>query len=325
MATSASMVMLFASLGALRLFGQGLITHTAMTSISRYFVADRGKALSITSLGHAAGEALLPLTAVALMAIIGWRYTFVLYGTILGALVSLAVSFHVRDMKTFRRPISGQSAFAGPASGKFIGRMPAFWAFMPSMIAVPFALTALIFHQGLLASGFDLPLTAFAAGFAFFALMQVPGSMLGGRWTDQTSARFLMSWHVVPVMAGIAVLALAGAVWSAIVFLALAGFSSGWSNVLRSAIIAEMVPAESIGGARSIATSAMVLSTAVGPALFGFLYAQGFDAAGLLWAAFLALGVAGVTSWLANRLFPARKREGDSSLCAEKKYRNEEG
>jgi MFS family permease len=203
MAASRSMAMVFASLIALRLFGQGLMTHAAMTAISRYFVKDRGKALSIASLGHAAGEALLPLTALAMVAAIGWRYTFVLYGSLLGVAVSIAASLYVRSTKSFRRPVPSRSTFAGGGSTTAIWRMPAFWAFVPSMVAVPFALTALIFHQGLLANGFNLPLTAFAIGFIFFALMQIPGAMLGGRWTDQTSARFLMSWHLLPAMAGI--------------------------------------------------------------------------------------------------------------------------
>ena len=323
MATSASMVMVFTSLVALRLFGQGLLTHTAMTAISRYFAADRGKALSITSLGHAAGEALLPLTALAMVAAIGWRYTLVLYGTMLGLLVSLSASLYVRNMKSFRRAVPKHAAVAGRDSATSIWHMPAFWAFVPSMVAVPFALTALIFHQGLLASGFNLSLTAFATGFVFFALMQIPGAVLGGRWTDQTSARFLMPWHIVPAMAGILIFAMAGTTWATIVYLAFAGFSSGWSNVLRSAIIAEMVLAESIGAARSIATSFMVLSTAAGPALFGFLYSQGIDASGLLWAAFLALGIAGIAALAGYRLLSDRGTERAPSPCVEEGHRNE--
>ncbi|MCC5919989.1 MAG: MFS transporter [Cyclobacteriaceae bacterium] len=39
----------------LRFFGQGLMTHTSITSMIKYFDQDRGKALSIAALGHPLG------------------------------------------------------------------------------------------------------------------------------------------------------------------------------------------------------------------------------------------------------------------------------
>ncbi|MFN3389870.1 MAG: MFS transporter [Allosphingosinicella sp.] len=56
------------------------MSHTAMTASARYFEKDRGKALALANLGHAAGEALLPLAAVFLIALIGWRYSFLASG-----------------------------------------------------------------------------------------------------------------------------------------------------------------------------------------------------------------------------------------------------
>jgi MFS family permease len=309
MAASIGPVTLFASLAALRLFGQGLMTHTAMTATSRYFVADRGKALSLTGLGHAAGEALLPLAAVTLIAMIGWRFSFALSGLVLGVLVSITAAYQVRQMMRFRRP--GNEA--GPrmrsaAAGVPIWRLPAFWALMPIMIAAPFTLTALIFHQGLIAAGSGLPLTVFAASFVVFALMQVPGSILGGRWIDQVSARMLLPWHLLPAMAGIALLALAGTAWSVVGYLALSGFANGSGAILRSAVIAEMVPTASIGAARSIASSAMVLSTAAGPAVFGLLYGLGLSTQALLWTAFGVFGIASMLAAMANQLFPTQEK-----------------
>ena len=52
----------------LRLFGQGLMTHTAITATVRRFGANRGKAVGIVSLGQPLAEGVLPLLAVALMA-----------------------------------------------------------------------------------------------------------------------------------------------------------------------------------------------------------------------------------------------------------------
>ena len=70
-----SVVMLGVAIFALRLSGQGLMSHTSMTAMARYFEQDRGKAISIANLGFPAGQALFPVIGVALAAAIGWRNT----------------------------------------------------------------------------------------------------------------------------------------------------------------------------------------------------------------------------------------------------------
>ena len=51
-----SVYVLFIALFGLRLSGQGLMSHISSTVTAKYFDADRGKALGITSLGHPAGQ-----------------------------------------------------------------------------------------------------------------------------------------------------------------------------------------------------------------------------------------------------------------------------
>ncbi len=57
----------------LRFTGQGMTSHIAVVAMGRWFIATRGKALSVATLGFAVGEALLPLIFVALMVIYDWR------------------------------------------------------------------------------------------------------------------------------------------------------------------------------------------------------------------------------------------------------------
>ena len=56
--------LLFAGIFLLRLSGQGLMSHTATTSISRYFERSRGRALSATWLGLSTAEFIMPVTIV---------------------------------------------------------------------------------------------------------------------------------------------------------------------------------------------------------------------------------------------------------------------
>ena len=68
-----SIYLLFVGIFFLRLSGQGLMSHTATTSISRYFDLNRGKALSVTWLGLSAAEFIFPITIVFFLSIYPWQ------------------------------------------------------------------------------------------------------------------------------------------------------------------------------------------------------------------------------------------------------------
>ena len=70
MSQVSSVVMLGLAIFTLRLFGQGLMSHTAVTSMARYFHERRGLAIGLASTGHAIGEAMFPYMAVILIAVI---------------------------------------------------------------------------------------------------------------------------------------------------------------------------------------------------------------------------------------------------------------
>jgi hypothetical protein len=120
----------------LRLLGQGMMSHTALTAMARWFVATRGRAVSIAGLGVAAGEALLPLGFVALLGVFDWRYLWV---GVAVALVALAPLLW-RLLKLERTP---QSFAAEGGSSGMDGRMWTrgemlrhwlFWAMLPAML-----------------------------------------------------------------------------------------------------------------------------------------------------------------------------------------------
>jgi sugar phosphate permease len=64
------------ALFGLRFCGQGMFPQIALTAIGRWFRARRGRAVSIVQLGHPLGEAVLPLTVLAISAVIGWQMTW---------------------------------------------------------------------------------------------------------------------------------------------------------------------------------------------------------------------------------------------------------
>ena len=72
-ATAWDVVVLGIAIFGLRLFGQGLVSHAGMTAIGRSFEAERGRVISIASLGYNFGEAVLPRLVVAALLIMDWR------------------------------------------------------------------------------------------------------------------------------------------------------------------------------------------------------------------------------------------------------------
>jgi MFS family permease len=90
MALAPSTILLALALFGLRLSGQGMLSHAAVTGMARAFQRSRGKAIALAALGHPAGEALLPIGAVGAVALLGWRGVWLgAAALLLAALLSL--------------------------------------------------------------------------------------------------------------------------------------------------------------------------------------------------------------------------------------------
>ena len=68
-----SLPILIIAIFMLRLLGQGMMTHIALTTTGRWFVAARGRAVSLVVLGHQGGEATLPLAFAFIMIAFGYN------------------------------------------------------------------------------------------------------------------------------------------------------------------------------------------------------------------------------------------------------------
>ena len=68
-----SVAILFVAIFLMRFSGQGMMSHTATTTISRYFTKSRGKALSTGWFGLSTAEFILPVLIVYLLTITSWQ------------------------------------------------------------------------------------------------------------------------------------------------------------------------------------------------------------------------------------------------------------
>jgi MFS family permease len=127
----------------LRIAGQGLLTHTAMTATARRFGPDRGKALALVALGFALGEAVLPPIAVGLLPQIGWRG---LWWCATGTLL-IGTWLALRLLPRSESTAPSRMAAHAEARPQSLWRDHRLWLVMPAILAPSFVVTGFFFHQ----------------------------------------------------------------------------------------------------------------------------------------------------------------------------------
>lgn len=253
----------------LRLSGQGLMSHTAMTATVRCFPQDKGKALGLAALGFAAGEALLPPAVVALDGAFGWRGVWwVAAGTVLAGM-AIALALVPRAPQRGGTP---PAVGASPPKPARLWRDRRMWRVLPAVLAPPFVVTGFFFHQVRLAEEMGWSLGVVAGAFAGFAVMRA-GAMLGiGPVMDRIGAAPLLPFFLLPLMLAMGMI-LAGGLGSAMAvgYLLIAGLTSGVSTSLATALWADFFGLERLGAVRAAVAAAAVVASALAPAIFGVL------------------------------------------------------
>lgn len=304
MASVTGPVSLFAAFLMLRLFGQGLMSHTGLTSVARYFAEARGRALSLVVMGFPLSEAVFPPLAVALIGMIGWRATYL--GTALFILlVALpALLWLAAGRPGFTRPPAQAAGAARPSAwdgARIVMRTAYFWLVMPLLIYMPLTATALIFYIQPLGAAKGWSPELIAASFTGFAAGHAAAILVGGNLVDRFTARDVLAATGLPMVLGIVLLGLFDAPLAAFVFMGLIGASTGLAHTVVSAMWAEVYGIERLGTIRSFSVMLMVAGTAVGPAAVGPMIDAGWPV-DLIAGLFAGLGTLATLLALTARL-----------------------
>ncbi|MBU2885035.1 MFS transporter [Gilvimarinus agarilyticus] len=273
----------FVLLGAfylLRLCGQGLLPHTAQTTMARYFDADRGKALSVSASAVPIGEVVLPLLAVALISSIGWRGSWFVFALSIPLLYLPISLWLLRRSPQLQHDLPPQSAHTkAKAKGRrdMLGDYR-FWLALPTVLAPPFLLTAIFIQQGFILQEKNWDPIWLASCFIVFGAMHWLASLLAGVLIDQFSARKLLPFILAPLILALLSLAYLDGYWVAPLFMGLLGVTIGTSSPVNGALWAEVYGTTKLGSIRSLMTALMVLSTAASPILFGAIIDMGASA-----------------------------------------------
>ena len=273
---------LFLGIYGLRLFGQGLSTHAAQTTMSRYFITMRGKALSLTSLGITAGEAILPITMTAVIAAFGWRAGWVgislFIAVVLPAIIIIALRkdpAHYGEVRYRDKAANGDIEPGSNWRRSKVLRDPRFFLFLPGVVISPFLITGLFLYQTQLAGYKGWEIEILASAFIAFALAKSSFSLIAGTLVDRFTACRLFPFFLLPLMSGLLLLSLSDHFLIPFAYLFLAGITEGFGMNVKTAIYAELYGTANLGAIRSMMTMFMVISSAVSPILFGYLIDTG--------------------------------------------------
>jgi MFS family permease len=277
--------------------------------MARGFTRNRGKAIALATLGHPTGEALLPFIAVVAAAGLGWRNLWIGAAALL--VLALALMFGLLRRGGAAQPVAAGGSFGRAGDGSYsrsaVLRDRRFYLIAPALIGPSFIVTGLFFHQVHLTEAKDWELSWFAACFAAYAASSTAGLIVTGALVDRLGALRLMPVYLLPLGLGCAILGLGSHDLVALAFMSLAGLTSGAAVTVLTAMWAEVYGLGHLGAIRALAVSLSVVSSALGPALMGWLIdvGVGVDAIALGCAAYLACATLGI---MAAFLRPAAPR-----------------
>ena len=289
----------------LRLMGQGLMNHTAITSMGRYFTERRGTAIGFISLGNTIGIAIYPVMGVVLIAWLGWSESWALlggvYAIVLVPLVLWLLKGHKVRHENYLVKQHKESSLRGPSSGDYTVRSMIrelrFYLILPATLAPSFLLTGVIFHQVRIVEAKEWSMSIFASGFTGLAIATFLTSLALGPLVDKWRAVNILPFILVPLAVALVVLNMFQAEIFSFVFLIFMGCSWGAAFAVSGAIWPELYGTTHLGAIKSFTKALNVFASALSPWVFGLLFDAKF---GILEISYLSIGIIFVTGLLAK-------------------------
>ena len=272
--------LLFVGIFLLRLSGQGLMSHTATTSISRYFDKSRGKALSATWLGLSGAEFIMPVTIVFFLSIYSWRsiwlaisLVIILFLPIISFLTIKNVTLTSREEEKVNLKENNIKSW----TRKDVLYDPKFYLISLVMLALPAINTGVFVYQSFILESKNWGDFVIAKSFMVYAILSVITLFISGPLVDKLTSRKLLPFMNIPSLFSMLILFYFDSHISSYFLLGLMGVSNGLANVLGSSTWAEIYGVKHIGSIKALTTAMMVFSTAFGTAIFGIIIDLGYS------------------------------------------------
>ncbi len=276
-----TVVILFIGIFLMRLSGQGLMTHTSSTTISRYFLQSRGKALSISWLGLSTAEFVMPVLIIYLLSLTIWQNIWLSISIVIIIFLPIISFLLIKDLKLESRELNDKYNLKDDNIKNWkrieVLKDYRFYIITANMLAMPWIATGVFVFQSFILSSKNWGPYVIAQSFMSYSILSVLTLFASGFLIDKFTSRKLLIYMNIPLLlAALVIIFFDSAIFS-FVFLGLIGISNGFANVLGSSTWAEIYGVKFIGSIKALTHALMVFGTAFGTALFGILIDNGFS------------------------------------------------
>ncbi len=264
---------------ALRLMGQGMLSQLGAVAMSRWFIATRGRALSISSMGFAVGQAMLPVVFVALLATVDWRNLWLVAALCIVVLIPV-MQILLRQERT-PQSMADDSQSLGMGGRHWTRnemlRHPLFYILIPLVLGPSAWGTALFFQQVHLTEVKGWSLVSFVALMPIYTVASISFTFITGWAVDRIGVKWIVPFQMVPFGISFLVLAYADTIFMAGVGLVIFGVGQGTQGTATSAFWAVFYGTKNLGAIKAAAAALMVFGSAIGPGITGAFIDFGVD------------------------------------------------
>ena len=263
----------------MRFSGQGLMSHTSATAITRFFEKSRGKALSTIWFGLSSAEFILPVLVTYLFIIYSWRTVWQGIAILIILFLPLVILNTIKsidldsreDEKTNLKKIKVKNW-----KRKEVIKDYRFYIVSLNMLAMPWIATGVFVYQSFITDSKLWSTYTIPKAFMVYSIASIITLFSSGFLVDKFTSRKLIPIMNIPLLFAMIVLFYFQNEIYAYFFLGLIGISNGLANVLGSSTWAEIYGVKYIGSIRALTVASMVFATAFGTAVFGILIDYGF-------------------------------------------------
>ena len=274
-----SVFLLFIAIFLMRFSGQGMMSHTASTTISRYFTRTRGRALSISWFGLSSAEFIMPVLMVYLLTIIDWQNLWLIFSITVLIVLPIASFLLIKNLNLDSREANDENIKQVEIKQwkrKEVIKDYRFYIISLNMLAMPWIFSGFAVFQSFVQTSKGWGPYIIAQSFMSYSVFSVLTLFLSGFLIDKFSSRKLLIYMNIPLLLAAIILFFFDTPIIAFIFLGLVGSSNGFANILGSSTWAELYGVKYLGSIKALSTALMVFATAFGVALFGYLIDIGF-------------------------------------------------
>ena len=280
---------LFILYSVIESIGQTSISSFANTAVlAPWFPQTRGRVLGLADSGNPTGQLIFTPLATVLVASIGWRAAYQVYGIVFFLLVAPTnLLFQKRPPASSRRvettaeegaseaPVYSTEAMSQPLAVGDILRRRAVWMLIVTrgLGGIGNQITRLHLVAFFLLAGYSPLQAGGAIGIA--GLLNTIGRPIVGALSDAFGREISYTISMSLAIASILFLLLYGGegnMWPLVIYIGLAGLSEGVSGLVVGTKATDIIPANSLGTVMGLVEAGRGLGIAVGPLLGGLLF-----------------------------------------------------